>query len=176
VQPQATDFPSAYRRFLAPVRLKCRRLLGESGEAEDAAHESFVRLLQVGPVWTSERDTPQVMGWLYRTCTRLCIDVLRRRRHVEAARPHDDQGGDDDTRPVLPGGASLEDALAARRLVTRLCGRVSGAELEAAVLCRVDGLSQTEAATVLGVTDRTVRRLLERFDEATALLRKEFAS
>ena len=49
-------------------------------------------------------------------------------------------------------------------------------ELAVAVLCRVDGLSQPEAAGVLGVSDRTVRRLLDRFDERTGALRKELLS
>jgi len=45
-----------------------------------------------------------------------------------------------------------------------------------AVLCRVDGLSQLEAATLLEVSERTVLRMLDRFDERTRSLRKELSS
>ena len=43
------------------------------------------------------------------------------------------------------------------------------------MFCRIDGLSQPEAAAVLGISERTLRRLLSRFDERTLTLRKEHA-
>ena len=46
------------------------------------------------------------------------------------------------------------------------------AELEAAILNRVDRLSHPEVAEVLGVSERTVRRLLTRFDESVRLLKE----
>jgi len=58
--PNASDFPPVYRRFLPAVRMKCRRILAQTEDAEDVAHESFVRLLQSGPTWTTEADTPVV--------------------------------------------------------------------------------------------------------------------
>jgi RNA polymerase sigma-70 factor (ECF subfamily) len=152
--------------------MKCRRLLGQAEEAEEAAHESFARLLQAGPAWTDERDTRVVMAWLYKTCTRLCIDRLRKRRKLAGQAELDAPVAG----AMLGCRASIEDALTARRLVARMSAEVAPDELEAVVLCRVDGLSQPEASAVLGVSDRTVRRLLERFDASTAQLRKEFAS
>jgi RNA polymerase sigma-70 factor (ECF subfamily) len=164
--PTAPQFPAAYLRFLPPVRSKCRRLLRHQEDAEDVAHESFARLWQSGPSWSNDGDTPVIMAWLYRTSTRLAIDLLRRRaRFLDA-----------EERDVLPCGASTEHALDARRMIAALSVRVASEELEAAVLCRVDGLPQPEAASVLGVSERTVRRLLDRFDAHTAAWRKEFAS
>jgi DNA-directed RNA polymerase specialized sigma24 family protein len=46
-------------------------------------------------------------------------------------------------------------------------------QLAVVVLVRIDGLSHAEAAEVLGVNERTVRRLLARFDERTNALREE---
>src|SRR5882724_11388580 len=151
-------FPSVYQRFLPAIRVKCRRILTQAEDAEDVAHESFVRLLQNGPTWTGDEDTPVVMAWLYRTCTRLAIDTLRSRARLTLS----DDLARDDQHGCWPGGVALESAIASRRLVSMLCQRVDGEELESAVLCRVDGLSQTEAAAVLGVSERTVRRLLDR--------------
>ena len=34
-----TDLPAHYARYVAPVRAKCRRLLGDTSAAEDAAPE-----------------------------------------------------------------------------------------------------------------------------------------
>ena len=163
-------FPSVYQRFLPAIRLKSRRILSHAEDAEDVAHEAFARLFQHGPSWTSDADTPVVMAWLYRTCTRLAIDTLRSRSRLTLT--------DDPSREegAWPGGVAMDSVLHARRLVHTLCKRVEGDELEAAVLCRVDGISQLEAAAVLGVSERTVRRLLERFDEHVKQWREEYAS
>ena len=167
--PDSRAFSTTYLRFVPPVRAKCRRLLGATVDAEEVAQETFVRLWESGPDGAADADARTVLAWLYRTCTRLAIDVLRRRRrHPELA--DEDAGGDAAVGPLL------EDAIAAKRLVLALCDRVPVEQLEAAVLCRVDGLSQPEAARVLGISERTVRRLLERLDERMADWRKEYAS
>jgi RNA polymerase sigma-70 factor (ECF subfamily) len=157
----ARTFPEAYARFLPPVRAKCRRLLGHPAQADDVAQETFVRLLEANlPL----DDVRTVMAWLYRTSTRLSLDHLRHKRRAPAVLA-------DDTLPC--GGASQESRLAARRAVLEVMSKAGDDELEAVVLCRVDGLSQPEAAGVLGVSERTVRRLLDRFDEHTRAVRKE---
>lgn len=147
-----TDLPAHYARYVAPVRAKCRRLLGDSSAAEDAAQETFLRLLGAGlPVNAEPRV---VLAWLYRTGTRISIDMLReRRRRADLIT--------DDT----PCGADPAAVLAARSALARIAHATPDDELAAAVLCRVDALTQPEAAAVLNVSERTVRRLLERFDE-----------
>jgi len=164
---------SVYQRFLPAIRLKSRRILSNREDAEDVVHESFARLLQHGPAWSGDADTPVVMAWLYRTCTRLAIDTLRLRARLTLTDFADERSCDE---ACWPGGIALDEVLQARRLVQMLCKRVEEDELEAAVLCRVDGLSQLEAAAVLGVSERTVRRLLERFDAGVAQWREEFGS
>jgi RNA polymerase sigma-70 factor, ECF subfamily len=153
-----------YARFFPPIRAKCRRLLGATAAAEDVAQEAFLRL------WKSDvgenGDARTVMAWLYRTCTRLAIDELRHRRRVD---------GSEADMEAVPCGVEIGACVDARRAIARLAGSVPEDELEVAALCRVDGLSQPEAALVLGVSDRTVRRLLERFDERAAPLRKELS-
>jgi RNA polymerase sigma-70 factor (ECF subfamily) len=139
-------------------------------DAEEVVQETFVRLWESGPDAAADVDARTVLAWLYRTCTRLAIDVLRRRRrHPVLA----DEGEDGDDAAA---GPALEEVIAAKRLVLTLCEQVPVEQLEAAVLCRVDGLSQPEAARVLGISERTVRRLLERLDERMVDWRKEYAS
>jgi RNA polymerase sigma-70 factor, ECF subfamily len=161
------DFPEAYRRFLPPIRAKCRRLLGGTAAADDVAQEAFVRLWQSGPRLDGETDTRTIMAWLYLTSTRLALDALRERRHPMLAL--------DEATPVSC--ASSPDAVvAARSSIFALLGEVPAEEIEAALLARVDGLSQPEVAAVLGVSERTVRRLLERFDEHGAAFKRELVS
>jgi RNA polymerase sigma-70 factor (ECF subfamily) len=160
----STDFARAYARYFPPLQAKCRRLLGRSAAAEDVAQETFARL------WSSQlrgsQDARAVTAWLYRTCTRLAIDVLRDRRKTE---------GEDDGLEGVPCSVDVAASAEARGAIRALARAVPEEELAVAVLCRVDGLPQPEAAAVLGVAERTVRRMLARFDERTASLRKEFS-
>jgi RNA polymerase sigma-70 factor, ECF subfamily len=163
-----TSFPDAYRRFFAPVRAKCRRMAIEGALAEDIVQETFERLLTKGPSLSSEPET--IMSWLYQTSTRLALDALRTKKRRPDAEP--------DVMSALPCGhsARLEAALDARNAIIALCKEMPPEELEAAVLARVDGLTLPRTAEVLGISERTVRRMLDRFDERTSAMRKDATS
>ncbi|MEP6865931.1 MAG: sigma-70 family RNA polymerase sigma factor [Deltaproteobacteria bacterium] len=149
-----TDLPVHYARYVAPVRAKCRRLLGDTSAAEDAAQETFLRLLNAR--LRPDAEPRVVLAWLYRTGTRISIDMLReRRRH-----PFDPAHLDD-----APCGGDPAAALEARSALARIAGATPDDELAAAVLRRIDSLTHPEAAAVMHVSERTVRRLLDRFDE-----------
>ncbi len=145
-------------RFFPLVREKCRRVLGDSEEANDVAQETFIRLWKSGLALT---DVRAVTAWLYCSATRLSIDRLRnramRQRPVETRQFAED----------------VEEATASRQVLHRLVEVAEPDELAAAVLDRLDGLTHAEVAEVLGVSDRTVRRLLTRFDARAASLRAD---
>jgi len=143
-----------YRRYFALIRGKCTRVLGDTSEAEDVAQETFTRLWWHRDAIGSEPR--QIIAWIYRTATHLAIDQLRRRRAApselgEATHP-----------------ASAEAQIGARHELVQLARQLEPEELELAVLHRVDGLGQRELAEVLGVSERTVRRLLARLDQRLA--------
>jgi RNA polymerase sigma-70 factor (ECF subfamily) len=163
--PLAATIPAVYRRLLAPIRAKSRRMLGDSQAAEDVAQEAFVRLLQSRSELAADADERALVAWIYRTTTRLALDALRDRRRTAPTEDLD----------AIPCGVGLDAALGAKAAIQVLGDTTPAEELEAAVFCRIDGLSQPEAAAVLGVSERTVRRLLGRFDERTAAMRKEHA-
>jgi RNA polymerase sigma-70 factor, ECF subfamily len=159
------DFAATFARFSPPIHAKCRRMLGRSAAAEDVVQETFARLWKSGVAEGS--DTRTVMAWLYRTCTRLAIDVIReRKRSVHEAVDYE----------AVPCGVDLAASAAARAAIESVAAQVPHEELEVAVLCRIDGLSQPDAAMVLAISERTVRRMLDRFDARTEPLRKEFTS
>jgi RNA polymerase sigma-70 factor (ECF subfamily) len=159
-----TDFATAYARFSPPIQAKCRRLLGSSPAAEDVAQEAFLRFWRSG--LAEGDDVRTMMAWLYRTATRLAIDVMRERRRM-------DVGGAEEARPC---GVDVAACAEARSVIQGLAGKVPEEELAVAVTVRIDGLAHPDAAALLGISERTVRRMLARFDERTASLRQEYSS
>ena len=128
-------------------------MLGDRDEAQDLAQDTFIRL------WRARLpldDTRTVTTWIYKTATRLAIDQLRARAVREALAWSDEV----DAGPF--------GVVSARRRILALAGSVPSDELEAAVLDRLDGLTHAECAEVLDVSERTVRRLLSRFDARVA--------
>jgi RNA polymerase sigma-70 factor (ECF subfamily) len=140
----------AYRRYFAAIRAKCGRMLGDSGEAEDVAQETFIRLWHQRSAIAP--DPRSVSAWIYRTATRLAIDRLRARRATVDEAP-------EETTSIDP-----EAVLGARRQLGRLARELPAGELEVAILSRIDGLSQREIAEVTRQSERSVRRVLARLD------------
>lgn len=156
-------FEGCYRRVFPLVLAKCRRMLRGDADATDVAQEVFVRL------WKHRelvQDHGALTAWLYRTSTHLVIDRARQRAFSQEnlAHLHDALGGD-----ALRDG---EARFVSRAQLRSLLSSCSEAELEAAILNRVDRLTQPEVASVMGVGERTVRRLLGRFDERTRVLKE----
>ncbi|MFP2912274.1 RNA polymerase sigma factor [Pyxidicoccus sp. 3LFB2] len=152
----------AYQAYFPRIREKCGRMLKNPGDAEDVAQETFVRLWQAR---LQDAAPAQVMAWVYRTSTRLAVDRLRRLR---AAAEHPS----DETLERMATAVSLEREIAGRDALARLMDQVPADELEVIFLHRLDRLTQPELAEVLQVSERTVRRLLRRFDERLAALRE----
>ena len=70
-------------------------------------------------------------------------------------------------------GVGTDARVQNRQLLERLAAKIPKDELEVAILDRVDGLTQPESAEVLGVSERTVRRMLTRLDARLAALKAE---
>lgn len=141
------ELDQTYRTYFPLLRAKCRRILGSNAEAEEVAQETFLRLWNRGP---RNRDVPIITAWLYRVATRAAIDRLRRRTREGHSEP----------RYVLlgPGGGE------ARLQLAELARTTHPTQLAAVLLHRVDGLTQSEVAEVLAISDRHVRRLIATFD------------
>lgn len=150
------EIEHTYRQYFQILREKCARMLRDPAEAQDVAQETFARL------WSRRADITDpraVTAWLYRTSTRLAVDSYRRKRGHEPL----DLAREEFGRP--PAGA---DRLHAARLLERIAGRAPQRELEVAVLSRLDELTHDEISEVTGMSSRTVRRLLRKFDHRLA--------
>ena len=76
-QPPITrDFASLYRTTLAPLRRHLARILGNPTEAQDIAHDAYVRVYPVLEKKSAEK--PEAL--LYTTARRLAFNRLKRRR------------------------------------------------------------------------------------------------
>src|SRR5215207_5659261 len=69
------DFASVYRATLAPLRRYLTRLLGNTTEAQDVAHDAYLRVYPTSNESTA--DQPEAV--LYTTARRLAINRLKRR-------------------------------------------------------------------------------------------------
>jgi RNA polymerase sigma-70 factor (ECF subfamily) len=76
VSGDEADFAERYRVHRSRVIGLCRRLLGSADQAEDAAHEVFVRA-------HTRQEQFDVSGsfasWVHGIATHYCLDLLRRR-------------------------------------------------------------------------------------------------
>lgn len=148
-------FAETYRRHFPAVRARCRRMLRAAqgtDAAEDVAQETFLRLWRSG-VWVDASDPSAIAAWLRTTATRLSIDALARRCRA-----------DGDVEALPSNQPTSEDRVGARAALASVVAAAPREDLAAALLVRADGLTQPEAAARLAVSERTLRRRLERFD------------
>lgn len=151
-----------YRRYFSVIREKCRRMLSDRQEAEDVAQETFTRLWLRGPAADSAEAA---LPWIYATSTRLAVDRIRRRRRARRV-----DLGQPDRRATTD---APDDAIAIRQVLTRLARTLSERELAVAILLRLDGFTQPDAARTLGTSERTIRRLVTRLDARIAAFSQE---
>ncbi len=155
-QPGKQGLEATYRHYFPMIREKCKRILGSAGDAQDVAQETFLRFWQLQD---SLRAPEAAIAWIYRTATHLAIDKLRSSKQLAALNEmHADT-------------SSPEGLSHARLLLHKLVKDLPGDEMEVAVLSRLDGLNQQEVAAVMGISERSVRRVLKRLDDRLATMR-----
>jgi RNA polymerase sigma-70 factor, ECF subfamily len=161
-------FAELVRRHQDAVFALAFRLLGNRGEAEDAAQEVFLR---------AYRSLAHFMGgsklstWLYRITFNLCADCLRKRSRAgrEAAVLYDPNGLADGRTDPEGQALDAEERHAVRRAVRCLAGIYR----DVIILMYFHGLSLEDTAAVLAIPPRTVETRAYR---ARKLLRDDLAS
>lgn len=141
----------AYRLYAAPIWRRCRALLRHDAAALDVSQEVFVRCLRHH---SALRPGRELLAWLYRVATNLCLNHLR------------DGKAEGRALELEPRDARAHDGDATTRLtIARILGGLDLRSQELAVYVYVDGMTHAEAAEVAGVSERTVRNCLGRFLE-----------
>jgi len=139
------------------------RVLGDAAEAEDVAQEALMRLWKVAPDWR-EGDA-KVSTWLYRVVANLCIDKLRKRGRgtiplEDIAEPAD---------PTESAATKLQHK-ARRDALQSALNVLPARQRQAVVLRHIDGLANSEIATILDVSIEAVESLTARGKQALAKL------
>jgi len=149
--PPRRDFASLYCATLRPLRRYLARLLGNPTEAQDVAHDAYLR------VYPSTQDgrveKPEAV--LYTTARRLAINRLKRRSIAPFA-----------LSPASPDAAAAESAGVARQVMARQELRLLEAALAelpegcrtVLLLRKVELLSHREIAERLGIAISTVEK------------------
>ncbi len=145
-----------YRRYGALLSRRCRLLLRDSAQADDAVQELLCVLLRRGE---GLRAAESPYRWLCRAADRACLDLLRRGKHLRAAVDIDD---------VDPAGIAPGIDPEAQCAVVQSLAELNSEQQILAIMLFVDGLTQGEAAEELGVSRVTVNK---RAQELRALLR-----
>lgn len=149
--PPRRDFAALYRETLGPLRRYLARLLGNKAEAQDVAHDAYLRLYPTANDAHIER--PEAV--LYTTARRLAINRLKRRSIAPFA-----------TAPASSDAATAESAGVAQLVMARQELRLleaALAELPAGcrtvlLLRKVELLSHREIAARLGIAISTVEK------------------
>lgn len=140
-----------YKTYGPAIFSRCRRMLGDDHRAEDAAHETFLRIarhLDKAP------DSREALTWIYRIATNYCLNVLRGQRRWEASL---------DRLTAQAGLSDPEQHYLDADFVSRLIDHLPVRLRVTAWLHYVDGLQQDEVARLLGVSRRTVVSRLAQF-------------
>jgi RNA polymerase sigma-70 factor (ECF subfamily) len=150
-------FREIVRRYTGAVFATCFRILHDPGTAEDAAQETFFRLMT-----RPQRVTASLGGWLHRAATRLALDIrrsdgARRRREMAYTAPQPLEASD--WAEVAP---KLDEALAA----------LDESQRELLVRHFLRGESQAELAIQMQTSAATLSR---RMKAAVEALREELA-
>jgi RNA polymerase sigma factor (sigma-70 family) len=149
--PAPRDFASLYRSTLAPLRRYLSRLLGNTTEAQDVAHDAYLRVYPTVNRQAAER--PEAL--LYTTARRLAINRLKRRSIAPFSR---------DGR-VIDTAASANPGVAQQVMARQELGFLERAIAELPEGCRavlllrkVELLSHREIADRLGIAVSTVEK------------------
>lgn len=150
-RPNRPDFAGLYRATLAPLRRYLSRLLGNPAEAQDVAHDAYLRVYP--KVQDHSAVKPEAV--LYTTARRLAINRLKRRQ----------------ISPITPGAIALETAASTQPgVVQQVMARQELRALELAIaqlpegcrtvllLRKIELLSHQEISDRLGIAISTVEK------------------
>jgi RNA polymerase sigma-70 factor (ECF subfamily) len=139
-------------RYLGPISGYAWHMLGDQGEAEDVAQETFVRLMRKVAAWDAD-GAASLKTWLYRVAINLCID--RRRKVVPLPVAELPEVPD-----IHAPGAELR--LDRERVLREALDRLPERQRAVLTLVYYQGLSNGEAAVALRISVEAVESLLAR--------------
>lgn len=146
------DVTEIYRRYGDLVLGRCRTLLRDDADAQDAMQEVFLKLHRYRDAFRGEASPST---FLFKITTTTCLNRIRtRRRHPED--PVEEL-------PHLPSTDSVLDQLAVRQLLDQLLGDEDERTRECVIYHYVDGMTHDEVGALLGISGAAVRKRIATF-------------
>ena len=153
-QGDKAAFTQFLERYLTAIVEFAQRYLGSRAEAEDIAQEAFIRVWRKAASWHPQGAPPR--SWLYRIAKNLCVDELRKRRKQTSLDENDELPATECT----PERSMEQDDQAAA--INKAFAMLPERQRTAIILCAQQGLSNKEAAIVMGVSIDALESLLSR--------------
>lgn len=145
------EIESIFLRWGPMVLRRARVILGNEADAEEATQDVFLKLYDSLQRFEGRS---QMATWLYRVTTNLCLNRLRdqnRRRELREIHLHENIASKDPAGQVIARETLL---------------KVPEPEwAQAAIYVYTDGMTQQEAAKVMGVSVRSIGNYLRRLKE-----------
>ena len=148
----AAAFRTLARRCIPQAVGLARRMLGNTADAEEVAQEAMLRVWVNAPRW---RPQARFRTWLYRVVVNLCLNRKRRAPFASL----EEAGEVADSRPDA---AAMLERDERDRAIAAAIDRLPERQRAAIVLTFHEGLSNAEAAAVLGTTRSAIETLLVR--------------
>jgi RNA polymerase sigma-70 factor (ECF subfamily) len=155
----ADNLEDLYRRYGPLVLRRCRQLLRDSAEAEDASQEVFMQIVRNPHL--IEAEFPSSL--LYRIATNVSLNRLRTTARRAETR-------DDEVLMNIAAADDVEERSAARRLLDRIFKRHPESTKVMAVLHYVDGLTLEEVARETALSVSGVRKRLRTLQASPEIL------
>jgi RNA polymerase sigma factor (sigma-70 family) len=155
------EFDALRARVLASVRARLRA----SGARLDPADldDCYAQAWQgLYTALLAGEEISNVAGWLVVVTSRRAIDEHRARmREPHRDLEHEGRAAICERPQERDLAAELDDRVRVRQLFEGLRGRLGAREREAAVLCYLQGLSRSQAAALMGLSEARMRKLME---------------
>lgn len=150
-------FQYLVKKYVSALHAFARRIMNNSHEAEDIVQEAFLRAWHHAAQWQAGRA--KLSTWLHSIVYHLCIDNHRKNKLNTV---HLDEGIDDDENSEIPAAADnlLKEELSEQ--VELALQKLPERQRTAIALCYYQGLSNLEAAEILGVSVAALESLLAR--------------
>ena len=148
------SFERIYEDFKTPIANYIYHLVGNRDQAEDLAHDTFLKAFKALPKMDSNL---KLSAWLYRIATNTAYDTLRRRKLIGFL-PWDDL----DHEPPDSESADPQEKIGTTELVRETLKRMPTQYRAALLLYIQQGHSYAEIATTLNIAESGVKMYLSR--------------